>query len=214
MAAFKSIYLQFIIGTCADYELQKYDIFEKEAVHKESLDSLSTFRLWLVFPIGEVLEGNFVRLPGAVRNVFPAFAAGREEPDGVGGNLKRSARGAILPFPNARASVLVRDQSSFDQYFAALAQVLVAGLSQFAPGGNPEPGRFVYFLAVRAGVRSTGCNGKAGDCLAGRRVAHFRIASEVSDEDDGLKGHVSFSFLQVTAYMVENKCFQNNCTPD
>ena len=77
------------------------------------------------------------------------LAAGIEEAYCVGVDLKRCAGGAVLPCVGAgSAGAGVRNQASFDEDPAALAQVVVACFCLFSPYRNTEPDGFLDFLTL------------------------------------------------------------------
>src|SRR5436189_689606 len=73
-------------------------------------------------------------------------------------------------------------QSAFDVNAFAFAQVLVATLREFAPGDDVEPFSFFTSLAFTRQPRAVDRQAEGSHGPAVRRVAHFRVATQVADQ--------------------------------
>ncbi len=107
-----------------------------------------------------------------------AFAALAQEGHLVGDNLHAGMLHALLVVPAAGL------QAAFDVDLLSLAEVLLAGFRQVAPGYDVEPFGLGVPLAV-AGVPGTAdSHREGGDRLARRGVTHFGIPAQVADDHD------------------------------
>ena len=90
--------------------------------------------------------------------------------------------------------IVLADEGGSDDFIAldedelAFADVLRGDFGQFAPADDLEPAGAFLGVAVFVGPAAIGGEGEVGDGDASRRVAHFCVAPDVSDQD-GLLVH-------------------------
>ena len=134
---------------------------------------------------------------------FAAFGAAVQKLDGDNGQLETGLGCAILFGPDARtAGGRVGCQASFDEDLRAFPQVLIADFGLFVPGGAFEPVGLLDGFAAASSKLPVDGHRKVGDCLAGRRVAHVRVAPQVTDDGKVPKIHgvVSLWFCRLLAW--------------
>src|SRR5262249_58381494 len=73
---------------------------------------------------------------------------------------------------------------AFDVDLLALLQVLAADLGELAPGHDPMPFRLLGLLPALVDPALGGGETEIGDRLTPGGVAHLRIGSQMSDQND------------------------------
>src|SRR6266849_2668682 len=74
-------------------------------------------------------------------------------------------------------------QATFYEALPTLSQVLAAQLSQLSPHYNPMPLRSVLLLTILVGPRFAGCDSEIRNSLTTGGEPHFRIRTQVTDEN-------------------------------
>src|SRR3990172_254026 len=142
---------------------------------------------------GQTLEGDLLIARRGRRGLpFGGFGPGTllagaaaEEAHRLRHNLVRGGGGSVRAGIGAWvAGGAIGREASLDPHLAPLGKVLLARLGLFAPSGDADPNRFFHLLPRGVIVGAVDSDGKRGDRLPVRRVAHLGIAAEVTDQND------------------------------
>src|SRR3990170_1455002 len=96
----------------------------------------------------------------------------------VGDDLRAIALLTVRGIPGAGAL------ATLDIHPAALLQELTALLRQLTPGHHAEPFGLLASLTVRGGIVAAGSHPKAGQGVAVGSIAHLRIRSQITDDQN------------------------------
>src|SRR3990170_1719306 len=101
-----------------------------------------------------------------------------QEQHPVGDDLRAIALLTVRGIPGAGAL------ATLDIHPAALLQELAALLRQLTPGHHAEPFGLLASLTVRGGIVAAGSHPKAGQGVAVGSIAHLRIRSQITDDQN------------------------------